>query len=140
MTYINTQPIREKFLYFRTEATDTSAITAAHAVCFPASSLMGMAHTGRTSVTLYFKSLKRRTPSGNEPDADASFDNHDTVVLTVTTETQLTTITAIAEAISNPNLPSILVIANDDSGGTQYLPGSTITACGTITVASAYAN
>ena len=132
----------EKYLYFRTEPTDTSAITVAHAACFHASSLMGIAHTARTAVTLYFKSMVRRTPSGNEPDADASFDNHDTVVLNVTTETQFTTINAIANAIGSggSSCNNIIVVANDDSDGTEYLTGSTITSCGAITVAGAYAN
>jgi len=141
MTYTgNINNNKEKYLYFRTEATDTSAITAAHAAIFPASSLMGIAHTGRTTVTLYFKSMVRGVPSSNEADATANFDNNDSVVLVVTTETQFTTIKAIIEAINNPNLPSVIVVANDDSGGTEYLSGSTITTCGAITVSVAYAN
>jgi hypothetical protein len=42
------------------------------------------------------------------------------------------------EAINNPNLPSVIIVANDDSGGTEYLDKSNINACGTITVAAAY--
>jgi len=141
MTYIgNVNSNKQKYLYFRTEATDASAITIAHAAVFPASSLMGIAHTARTTITLYFKSMLRGVPSGNEADALANFDNNDNVVLNVTTETQFTTIKAILEAINNPNLPSVLVIANDDSGGTEYLSGSTITSCGAITASIAYAN
>ena len=89
MTYTgNINNNKEKYLYFRTEPTDVEAITAAHAATFPASSLMGIAPTSRTTVTLYFKSMVRGVPSGNEPDENASFDNNDSVILTVTTETQ----------------------------------------------------
>ena len=132
--------MREKWLYFRTEATDTSAITVAHASCFPASSLMGMAHTSRTTVTLYFKNVRKGSGQEGAVDGVDSFENYDTVVLNVTTETQLTTIQAIATAISGDNFPSFIVVANDDSGGTEYLTGSTITSCGTITVNESYQN
>ena len=130
----------EKYLYFRTEATDTSAITVAHASCFPASSLMGMAHTSRTTVTLYFKNMRKGSGQEGAVDGVDSFENYDTVVLNVTTETQHTTIKAIAEAIGGPNFPPFIVVANDDAGGTEYLAGSTITSCGTITVAEGYLN
>jgi len=130
----------EKYLYFRTEATDTSAVSAAHASCFPVSSLMGMVHSGRTSVTLYFKNVRKGSGQEGTVDGTDSFENYDTVVLNVTTETQHTTIKAIAEAIGGPNFPPFIVIANDDSGGTEYLAGSTITSCGAITVAEGYLN
>ena len=132
--------MREKWLYFRTQATDTSATSAANATCFPASSLMGMAHTGRTTVTLYFKNVLKGSGQEGAVDGTDSFENYDSVILNVTTETQLTTIKAIATAISGDNFPSFIVVANDDSGGTEYLTGSTITSCGTITVAEGYLN
>ena len=132
--------MREKWLYFRREGTDATAATAAHATCFPASSLMGMTHSSRTTVTLYFKNVRKGSGQEGTVDGADSFENYDTVVLDVTTETQHTTIKAIAEAIGGPNFPPFIVVANNDSGGTEYLAGSTITSCGAITVAEVYAN
>ena len=84
--------------------------------------------------------MRRGVPSGNEPDADASFDNHDAVVLNLTTaNTHLKAMKAIASAINNSHKTTI-IIANDDSGGTEYLSESGISSCGTISVQSAYAN
>ena len=81
--------------------------------------------------------------SGNEGAADAlaNLDNNDSVVLTLSSaNTHLAAMTSIVEAINNNNLPSIIVVANDDSGGTEYLAGSGISACGDISVAAAYTN
>ena len=132
--------MREKWLYFRTEATDASAASPAHATCFPASSLMGMTHSSRTTVTLYFKNVFKGSGQSGTVDGVDSFENYDSVILNVTTETQHTTIKAIATAISGDNFPSFIIVANDKSGATEYLTGSTITSCGTITVAEGYAN
>lgn len=129
----------EKYLYFRTQATDTSDDGTGESAVFPASSLMGMQPTSRTTITLYFKNMLRGDPGGSVDHAN-SLDNYDAVILNVTTETQATTMKTIINAIAGKNFPSFLVIANDDSGGTEYLTGSTITSCGTITVAAAYAN
>ena len=142
MTYIvgvNTN--KNKFLYFRTEATDANDDAAGDSALFPASSLMGMQPTADSSLTLYFKSMLRG--SGNEGAADglANLDNNDSVVLTLSSaNTHLAAMTSIVEAINNNNLPSIVVVANDDSGGTEYLSGSGISACGDISVAAAYTN
>ena len=130
----------EKYLYFRTQATDADDDDAAQSGCWPTSSLMGMGPTSDTALILYFTPMLRRTPSGNEPDADGQFDNHDSVTVTISANTHLVAITAIANAIADPNGNSIIVVANDDSGGTEYLTSSGITACGTITVQGIYAN
>ena len=130
----------EKYLYFRTEATDANDDATGDSACWPASSLMGMQPTSDTALTLYFKSMVRRTPSGNEPDADGSFDNNDTVTVTISANTHLTAITAITGAIAGKNFPPLIIVANDDSGGTEYLAGSGISACGGISVNAAYAN
>ena len=56
MTYIggvNTN--KNKFLYFRTEATDANDDATGDSALFPASSLMGMQPTADSSLTLYFK-------------------------------------------------------------------------------------
>jgi len=142
MTYIggvNTN--KNKFLYFRTEATDANDDATGDSALFPASSLMGMQPTADSSLTLYFKSMLRG--SGNEGAADglANLDNNDSVVLTLSSaNTHLAAMRSIVEAINNNNLPSIVVVANDDSGGTEYLSGSGISACGDISVAAAYTN
>tara|TARA_R110002020_G_scaffold5451_1_gene22724 strand:+ start:159 stop:578 length:420 start_codon:yes stop_codon:yes gene_type:complete len=138
----------ERYLYFRTEATDANDDATGDSACWPASSLMGMQPTADSALTLYFKPMVRRTPSGNEPDTNASFDNHDTVILNLTTaNTHLTAMKTIVHAIntgrvlgSNTVLPQMVIVANDDSGGTEYLSGSGITSCGVISVSAAYAN
>ena len=130
---------QERYLYFRTEATDANDDATGDSACFPASSLMGMQPTSDTALTLYFKSMVRRDPTGSVDHAN-SLDNNDSVVLTISANTHLVAMQAIAEAIVGPNSPSLIVVANDDSGGTEYLAGSGISACGTITVAAAYAN
>jgi len=129
----------EKYLYFRTEATDADDDATGDSACWPASSLMGMQPISDTVLQLYFLPMMRRTPSGNEPDANASFDNHDKVSVTIPANTHLVAITAIVGAISN-SAKSTIIVANDDSGGTEYLDGSGITACGGISVNAAYAN
>jgi hypothetical protein len=69
------------------------------------------------------------------------FDNHDKVIVTLATaNTHITAMKAIAGAISSPARPQLIVIANDDSGGTDYLENSGISACGGITVQAAYGN
>jgi len=130
----------EKYLYFRTEATDANDDTRGDSACFPVSSFMGMQPVGDSELGLYFKSMRRGIPSGNEPDADASFDNHDSVVLNLTTaNTHLKAIQTIVGAINNSRETTIIV-ANDDSGGTEYLSESGIASCGTISVNPAYSN
>ena len=138
----------EKYLYFRTEATDANDDTSRDSVCYPASSLMGMEPIADSALVLYFKSLTRRTPSGNEPDANASFDNHDHIVLNLTAaNTHLKAMKAIVHAIatgriigSGASVPALIIVANDDSGGTEYLSGSGIASCGEIAVHTVYAN
>ena len=129
----------EKYLYFRTEATDADDDATGDSACFPASSLMGMQPTADASLTLYFKSMLRRDPTGSVDHAN-SLDNHDSVVVTIPANTHLIAMGAITTAITGVNFPSLIIVANDDSGGTEYLAGSGITACGAITVAAAYAN
>ena len=130
---------KQKYLYFRTEATDANDDATGDSACFPASSLMGMQPTADSTLTLYFKSMVRRSPDGSVDSAN-SLDNHDTVQLTLSSaNTHLVAIQAIVEAINTSSL-SVIVVANDDSGGTEYLSESGISACGTITVAAAYAN
>ena len=130
----------ERFLYFRTEATDGNDDAAGDSACWPASSLMGMQPTADATLMLYFKPMLRGTPSGNEADAVVNFDNYDSVELTIPVNTHLTAINAIVSVIASANAPGLMVVANDDSGGTEYLSGSGITACGTITTQIAYAN
>ena len=141
MTYIGeVNKNKNKYLYFRTEATDANDDATGDSALFPASSLMGMQPTSDTALTLYFKSMLRG--SGNEGAADsaANLDNNDSVIVTISANTHLVAMKAIIEAINNDNYPAVLIIANDDSGGTEYLAGSGISACGTISVAAAYTN
>ena len=130
---------KAKYLYFRTEATDANDDATGDSALFPASSLMGMQPTGDSALTLYFKSMLRGSGiDGNELGAPVSQNNDSVIVTLATANTHIQAMSAIIEAINNPNLPSVIVVANDDSGGTEYLHKSNITACGTITVAAAY--
>ena len=130
---------QDKFLYFRAQATDENDQSSSDSACYPVSSLMGMHPGSDTSLLLYFKPMIRRTPSGNEPDANASFDNHDKISLTIPDNTHLTAMTAIVRAINN-NSSTIIVVANNDSGGTEYLANSGITSCAAIVINPAYTN
>ena len=141
MNYIgNSNGTSKKYLYFRTEATDANDDAAGDSALFPASSLMGMQPTSDTALTLYFKSMLRGSGNEGAGDALANLDNNDSVIVTISANTHLPAMRAIVDAINNPNLPSVIIVANDDSGGTEYLAGSGISACGTISVAVAYAN
>jgi hypothetical protein len=140
MSYIsNISQNKTKYLYFRTEATDANDDATGDSALFPVSSLMGMQPTSDTALTLYFKSMLRG--SGNEGAGDtlANLDNNDSVTVTISANTHLVAIEAIVNAINN-SASSLIIVANDDSGGTEYLDGSGISACGTISVAVAYAN
>ena len=129
----------QKFLYFRTEATDANDDATGDSALFPASSLMGMQPTGDSALTLYFKSMLRGSGiDGNELGAPVSQNNDSVIVTLAQPNTHIMAMSAIIEAINNPNLPSVIIVANDDSGGTEYLDKTNITGCGTITVAAAY--
>ena len=131
--------MKEKYLYFRTEATDANDDASGDSACFPASSLMGMQPTSDTALTLYFRSMLRGSGQEGAADNVANLDNNDSVIVTISANTHLTAMQAIIDAIDN-SASSLIIVANDDSGGTQYLTGSGISACGTISVAVAYAN
>jgi len=127
-----------KYLYFRTEATDADDDARGDSACWPASSLMGMQPNADSELALYFKPMTRRDPTGSV-DSAASLDNHDSVILTLTTaNTHIAVMKTISNAIGNPAGKKFIVVANDDSGGTEYLSG--ISACGTITSLAVYAN
>ena len=126
---------KAKYLYFRAEATDANDDATGDSALFPASSLMGMQPTGDSALTLYFKSMLRGSGIGGVE----HFQNNDSVIVTLASaNTHIMAMSAIIEAINNPNLPSVIVVANNDSGGTEYLEKSNITACSTITVFAAY--
>ena len=131
---------KQKYLYFRTEATDANDDATGDSALFPVSSLIGMQPTSDTALTLYFKSMLRGSGNEGAGDSLANLDNNDSVTVTISANTHLAAMRAIVDAINNPNLSSVIIVANDDSGGTEYLAGSGISACGTISVAVAYAN
>ena len=140
MTYIGElNKNKNKYLYFRTEATDANDDATGDSALFPVSSLMGMQPTSDTALTLYFKSMLRGSGNEGAGDALANLDNNDSVTVTISANTHLTAMQAIIDVIDS-SASSLIVVANDDSGGTQYLNGSGISGCGTISVAVAYAN
>ena len=141
MTYIGSiNNNKQKYLYFRTEATDANDDATGDSALFPVSSLMGMQPTSDTALTLYFKSMLRGSGNEGAGDHTANLDNNDSVILTISANTHLVAMTAIIQAINSPSSADIIIVANDDSGGTEYLSGSGVSACGTISVAVAYAN
>ena len=140
MKYIGLRDNIIKFLYFRTEATDANDDATGDSALFPASSLMGMQPTSDTALTLYFKSMLRGSGNEGADNTLANLDNNDSVTVTIPNNTHLVAMKKIAEAITNPASGAVIIVANDDSGGTEYLSGSGITACGTISVTAAYTN
>tara|TARA_R100000655_G_scaffold4348_1_gene13954 strand:+ start:1896 stop:2315 length:420 start_codon:yes stop_codon:yes gene_type:complete len=139
MNYIGNMNNKIKYLYFRTEATDADDDASGDSALYPASSLMGMHPLSDTTLIMYFKSMIRG--SGNEGAADlvANLDINDSVVVTIPSNTHLVAMQAIINAINN-SAANTIIVANDDSGGTEYLTGSGITACGSITTKAAYTN
>ena len=117
-----------KFLYFRTQATDADDDSHDDSACYPASSLMGMAPASDNTLELAF--LPRLRRPGN-----FGID-HDLVTLTLTTNnTHIAAMKAIVDAInSNITNENMIVVANDDSGGTEYLAKSGIASVATIVV------
>ena len=117
-----------KFLYFRTQATDADDDSHDDSACYPASSLMGMAPASDSTLELAF--LPRLRRPGN-----FGID-HDIVTLTLTTNnTHIAAMKAIVDAInSNITNENMIVVANDDSGGTEYLAKSGIASVDTIVV------
>ena len=114
----------ERYLYFRTQATDASDDGTSDSACYPSSSLIGTQPTADSALTL-----------------DFSIDGiKSSVVLNLTTaNTHITAIQAITHSITTGKsfttakyLPAVIIVANDDSGGTEYLEGSGIASCGTI--------
>ena len=114
----------ERYLYFWTQATDASDDGTSDSACYSSSSLVGMQPTGDSALTMYFSVDGVRS----------------SVVLNLTTaNTHITAIKAITHSITtgrsftnNNYLPAVIIVANDDSGGTEYLEGSGIASCGTI--------
>ena len=107
---------KNKYLYFRTEATDANDDATGDSALFPASSLMGMQPTSDTALTLYFKSMLRGPGNEGAADSAANLDNNDSVIVTISANTHLVAMKAIINAINNDDYPAVLVIANDDSG------------------------
>jgi hypothetical protein len=134
--------MKQRFFYFRTQPTDADDDASRDSVCFPVSSIKGMEPTSDTELTIYFDTLIRSSNGGSAAavDAVASLENHDKVALTVPANEHLKAILAITDAACGDNYPNLVIIANDDSGGTEYLADSGITACGAINIATAYAN
>tara|TARA_R100001086_G_scaffold230795_1_gene151181 strand:- start:487 stop:888 length:402 start_codon:yes stop_codon:yes gene_type:complete len=130
---------QDKFLYFRAQATDADDDSGSDSACYPVSSLMGMIPTNDTSLTLYFKPMKRGVPGGNELDDATNFDNYDVVLVSIPNNTHLKAMKAIVQAI-NDYRNTIIIVANDDSDGTEYLANSGITGCALISINATYDN
>ena len=124
---------QEKYLYFRAQTTDADDDAATDSACFPVSSFMGMQPGSDTVLTLFFKNMVRG--SGNSgfdmgETTVANVENYDYVQLVIPANTHIVAMKAIAKAIAGGSRSEpFIVIANNDSGGTEYLAGSGITSC-----------
>ena len=107
----------QKYLYFRTQATDADDDATSDSACWPTSSLIGMQPTGDSALTMFF----------------SIDDVKSSVVLNLTTaNTHLVAMTVITDNINADSGANIIVVANDDSGGTSYLANAGIASCGAI--------
>ena len=144
----------DKWLYFRTvddmanDDGDTgSATTSPTSLCVPASSLVSIAPTSGSTVTMYFKPV-RVSHDAYTGNISSGALNYDTVVLTVTAGKTFQAMSGIIQAINNTkrNHDGFIVVAddcvttdsattalNDKTIKTQYIQED-ITACGAITV------
>ena len=134
---------QEKYLYFRAQATDGDVDGPSDSACFPVSSFMGMQPTSDTLLTMFFKNMVRG--SGNlgfdmgESVSALSLENYDYVQLVVPANTHMVAMKAIAKAIAGGSRSEpFIVIANNDSDGTEYLAGSGITSCFRIVQEAAF--
>lgn len=136
----------DKWLYFRTVTDEDNEDGTDDVLCVPASSMVAIAPTSDTTVTLTFKSVAN-SHKGSLRDEQFS---HDTVVLTVDQGKTFEAISGIVQAInsSGRNDDGFIVIADDCTvafGGaagsltTSYIHPN-ITACGAITVQAATKN
>jgi len=145
----------DKWLYFRTvddmadDDGDTgSAGTSPSSLCVPASSMVSIAPTSDTTVTMSFKSV-RLSHGVYTGDMSSPGENYDTVVLTVDQGKTFEAMAGIVQAINSSKRSDtgLVVIADDcvttDSATTaltdltipaQYIHPN-ITACGAITAA-----
>jgi hypothetical protein len=130
----------EKYLYFRTQPTDSSDDDQAQSACWPASSFMGMHPSSRTSLALFFKPIRRGAGQEGAADSVDNLDNNDSVNVTIPNDSHEIAMRAIANVMSGSNSLSFIVVANDRTDNTEYLAGSGITACGTIDVQASYTN
>ena len=111
----------DRFLYFRTEPTDADDDGAGNSVCYPASSLVGMQPVGDSALSIFF----------SVDDVVSS------ILLNLTTaNTHAVAMQAITSAISSSYSPSMIVVANNATGRTQYLENSGISSCGRINTTS----
>ena len=146
--------IQEKYLYFRTQPDQANDDGSDDSVMFPASRLTGMAPSAAGTLTLFFESLQRRFPTGLEVDHANNFDNHDSVVLAITSRRHKEVMKSIVQAINEPVSKNggFIVVADDVT--TTYLTSSAgadetvsavvidsnITSCGAITIKEVYDN
>ena len=144
----------DKWLYFRTVADmadddgDTgSAGTAPTSLCIPASSMVSIAPTSDTTITMTFKSARTSQVNSDGRHNKHKGYNHDTVVLTVDQGKTFEAMSGIIQAInsSGRNDDGFITIADDcttTDSATSSLDDQTvsavyihpnITACGAIT-------
>ena len=132
----------DKWLYFRTVADEDNEDGTDDVLCVPASSMVNIAPTSDTTLTMTFKSVHNTHKGG-------TVDNipHDTVVLTVNQGKTFEAMAGVVQAINSygRNDDGFIVIADDATvafGGaagslsTSYIHRA-ITACGAITLADA---
>jgi len=124
--------MKEKYLYFRTDATLADDDGTGNSACFPLSSFAGAIPTADSTLTLYFKSMLNY-------DGDSDGANEivisDSVQLTLATaNTHKSTLEALVSFFNSPR-DGMLVIGDDLATAPEHF-SPLISAVGTITVAA----
>tara|TARA_R110002012_G_scaffold156245_1_gene317119 strand:- start:5397 stop:5780 length:384 start_codon:yes stop_codon:yes gene_type:complete len=124
--------MKEKYLYFRTDAAIGDDDGTGNSVCFPLSSFAGAIPTADSTLTLFFKSMLNY-------DGDADGANEvvisDSVQLTLASaNTHKATLEALISFFGSTR-DGMLIIGDDSSGKLEYF-SPLISAVGTIAVAA----
>ena len=129
--------VLQKFLYFRTEAAVGDDDDIATSLMLPTTSIRAMYPTSDTALTITFQPGLR-----NQPDADSTPVNNDSVILNVNTNSHREVMAAIANAINatgpqySDGVITVADDAADDANGAAVVLHADITSCGAIAIAA----
>ena len=137
----------DKYLYFRTQADQDNDDGSDDSVYVPVKAITGLVPTSTTALTIFFESMLSQAGNGTDDENVIS----DSVALTCTQGKVKQAMMDIVNAINSNKLYNDGVITIADDVTTTYLTsgagadetvsgtylGSSITACGAITIAAA---